>query len=103
MNEFFSKNRLRGMGLLLLAGALFWLFYFRNSPGFYLLTFLASLFWRDPFMEMITGVSALDATLFGMRLGQIIYFLVTGIYFVATFLLIGFVLWRAQKDLGPPK
>jgi hypothetical protein len=76
-----------------------WVFYGDNSPGFYLLVFLASLFWRDPFMEMITGTKLLDATILGFRLGQIIYTTLIVIYFVGTFALLAFILWRAKENL----
>ena len=80
------KNRkILALVQVLLILVLVWIFYGDGSPGFYFLVFLATLFWRDPFMEMITGVRPLDTMIFGFRIGQIIYTVLIVIYFAATF------------------
>lgn len=84
---------------VVLAVILFWAFYFPASPGFYFITFLATLFWRDPFMEMITGRNFLDATIFSLRYGQIIFISLIGIYFVATLILLAYILWKAKTNI----
>lgn len=94
------KNRkIRALIQVLLILALVWVFYGNSSPGFYFLVFLASIFWRDPFMEMITGTRPLDTMIFGFRIGQIIYTTLIVIYFAGTFALLAFILWRAKENL----
>lgn len=94
------KNRkIRALLQILLILALAWIFYANGSPGFHLLVFLAGLFWRDPFMEMITGTKPLDTMIFGLRIGQIIYTTLIVIYFAATFAILAFILWRAKENL----
>jgi hypothetical protein len=93
-----NKNMLALLQVVLFV-ILFWAFYFPTSPGFYFITFLATLFWRDPLMEMITGRQALDAVIFGMRWGQIVFISLIGIYFAATLALLTYLLWKAKANI----
>ena len=94
------KNRkIRALIQILLILVLVWTFYGNSSPGFYFLVFLAGLFWRDPFMEMITGTKPLDTMILGFRIGQIIYTTLIVIYFLGTFALLAFTAWRAKENL----
>ncbi len=95
-----TKNRkLRALVQILLIAILVWILYTKNSPGFHFLVFLAGLFWRDPFMEMISGTRPLDTMVLGLRIGQIIYTAFVLIYFVGTFALLAFIAWRAKENL----
>ena len=93
------NKKIVGLGQVALVIILCGFFYVPNSPGFFLLVLLAALFWRDPFMEMITGRQALDATIFGVRSGQIIYNSLMGIYFIGTIILLVFILWKAKNNI----
>lgn len=93
------NRKMIALAQIILIVILAWFFYAKNSPGFYVLVILAGLFWRDPFMEMITGTHFLDTAILGFRLGQIIYTALIVLYFAVTFLILALIAWRAKENL----
>ncbi|MFC1568394.1 hypothetical protein ACFL37_01705 [Candidatus Margulisiibacteriota bacterium] len=93
------NKKVQGLLELLLVLCLWWFFYSRSAPGFYVLTAIAAIFWRDPLIEAITGKSTLDLAIFDMRLGQIIYSILAVAYFIAIFVLLAFIAWKAVKNI----
>jgi hypothetical protein len=94
------NKKLKGLGQLILVAILWWVFYAANSPGSFVMVKIARKFWRDPLMEAITGKNFLDTVVaFDLRLGQIIYIVLSVLYFAVTFGLLVYLSVAGVRNL----
>jgi hypothetical protein len=97
--KIFQNKKILGLAQLVLLPVLWWVFFAKNGPGFYVLVFFAAIFWRDPLMEAITGKNILDTTVFNVRAGQIIYATLELLYFLGAFVLLIILTWKAVRNI----
>lgn len=97
--KLFKNKRVLGFWLLVSIVVLWWAFYAKDGPGFYLLVRLAKVLWRDQLMEAIHGHNIFDTIIFNVRLGPILFSTIQFVYFLGTFFLLAFIGWKAVRNL----